>query len=244
MQLQGSVSLVTGVSGAIGSAIFASLSQRGSHVYGQYHTGEAEALQLCQRAVGLGVRAAVRKADLERSDQALDLTRWVLDAEGRIDILVNVAAVFGRSEAVEALAPEEWARTLQINLTAPFLLCRAVAPSMKERRRGAIVNISSIAGLRGSGPVPYCATKAGLLGLTMALARELAPFNVTVNAVAPGPTDSQMLSEQFRRDEKPYTLFGRLAKPAEVADVVLFLIEQTFITGETINVSGGRHISL
>lgn len=240
----GSIALVTGASGGIGAAVVLEFARRGMTVYGQYHHGTASAARVRTEAQRFGVRAEMRSADLSVAEEVVALADWATRQEQRLDVLVNCAGVFGPTADAENLTLEDWSNTLEVNLTAPFLLCRAVAPIMKRQGGGAIINVSALAGLRGSGPSAYCAAKAGLLGLTMSLARELGPSHVTVNAVAPGPTDTRMISEDYRLREKPYTLFGRLADPVEIARVIAFLSEQTFITGETINVSGGRHISL
>ena len=160
-----------------------------------------------------------------------------------IDVLVNNAGILPNPRKIEEISDQEWERIIGINLKGAFYCSRAVVPYMKKQRSGNIVNISSVAGKEG-GTVGahYAASKAGMIGLTKALAKELAQYNIRVNAVAPGPVDTEFLPEDLKAKLSKLSLLGRIAKPEEVAHAVLFLIENEHITGETINVNGGRYM--
>jgi 3-oxoacyl-[acyl-carrier protein] reductase len=161
---------------------------------------------------------------------------------GRIDILVNNAGI-ARPGAIDSLTEEDWDRTLDVNLKGQFLVVRAVVAGMKERRKGSIVNVASELGLVGQPDLsPYCASKAGVIGLTKSLARELAPFSIRVNCVAPGPTDTAILSDAERTVDYIATVpLQRLGTPADIASAVWFLAspESSWTTGQILSPNGG-----
>lgn len=231
--------LVTGGSRGIGSEIVRALSRDGYKVAFTYKSSvdAAEALERECGALAIRADSEDRAAVAEAAARAEE---WL----GGIGLLVNNAAVSSFSLLTD-LSDEEWDRTLAVNLTAPFLYSRAIIPGMVSRKDGRIINVSSIWGLVGSScEAHYSATKAALIGLTKALAKELGPSGITVNAIAPGVINTDMNSaldgESIAAlcDETPLM---RIGEPSEVAKAVVFLAGEggSFITGEVLNVSGG-----
>lgn len=246
MDLTGNVALVTGAGRGIGRGIARVLAAEGMHVALNYHRNAAAAAQTQGAIEAAGAEAMTVAADVRDERQVEAMFEAVHRRFGRVDVLVNNAGV-DSAFAPEELSRTEWDRVLGVNLTGAFLCSRAALPGMRERRRGRIVMIASIAGLRGTGTVHYVASKAGMLGLTMALARATADTGVTVNAVAPGLTRSDMLfrsQPEIERRLDAEVPLARLCEPEEIGEAVAFLARHDYITGETINVSGGRHIAI
>ncbi|MCI0657531.1 MAG: 3-oxoacyl-ACP reductase FabG, partial [Acidobacteria bacterium] len=166
---------------------------------------------------------------------------------GRVDYLVNNAGVT-RDGLLVRMKREDWEKVFAVNLTAAFLVTRAVVPSMMKARQGRIVNISSVVGLMGNaGQANYCASKAGLIGFTLSLARELAPRNITVNAVAPGFIETAMtsdLSPEAKEALLSQVPLRRMGTPRDVAEGVRFLLSDSaaYVTGAVLNISGGLHM--
>ena len=186
--------------------------------------------------------------DLSRVEGIQSMVDQVAGKFGRIDVLVNNAGIL-HTTAVEEITLEEWDRIVRVNLTAPFFACQKVLPYMKRSEYGRIVNIASLAGRMGgiATGLAYSASKAGLIGLTRGMALRLAPFNITVNAVAPSSTEGPMirqLTDQQLVEVKNRIPLGRLAKPAEVAAAVVFLAsaEASYITGAVVDVNGGIYM--
>ncbi len=231
--------LITGGSRGIGRAMVELFSAEGWQVAFTYLRSEAEAKVLSAATGALAIRA-----DAESESEILSSVKAAESAFGKIDCLINNAAVSGFSLLTD-IATAEWERFLRINLTAPFLYARAVLPAMIRRGKGRILNISSMWGLVGAScEVHYSATKAGLIGFTKALAKEVGPSGITVNAIAPGVIETDMnrtLSEEDLCALKEETPLSRLGKPQEVARAALFLCSEDagFITGEILNLSGG-----
>jgi NAD(P)-dependent dehydrogenase (short-subunit alcohol dehydrogenase family) len=197
-------------------------------------------------AKSLGDRALAVAGDIAAPGAPEDIVRRTLDRFGRVDILVNNAAM-ARSTRFHELSAEEWRETVEVNLTAPFLFTKAVLPTMKEQRYGRIVNISSTAGRMVStlGGSHYTASKAGLLGLTRAAAKELGKFGITVNAICPGMIDTE-LTREYASDELLERLAGgypvpRLGTALEVADLICFVASEAagYITGASLDINGG-----
>ena len=231
--------LITGGSRGIGRAIVAALTKEGYAVAFTYKSSVAEAESLAAETGALAIRAdSACRDDIAR---AVDTAVAHL---GHVDLLVNNAATSSFSLLTD-ITDEEWDRTLAVNLTAPFLYSRAVIPGMVSRKAGRIINVSSVWGLVGSScEAHYSATKAGLIGLTRALAKELGPSGITVNAIAPGVINTDMnaaLGEEALRDLADETPLCRIGDAAEVARLVVFLAGEggSFITGEVVNISGG-----
>ena len=231
--------LVTGGSRGIGRAIVSALTSAGYSVAFTYKSSSEAALSLASECGALAIRA-----DSSVPSEIEKAVATVTEKLGSPDILINNAAISSFSLLSE-LSLEEWENTLAVNLTAPFLYSRAVIPHMVSEKWGRIINISSVWGLVGSScEAHYSATKAGLIGLTKALAKELGPSGITVNAIAPGVIRTDMNSAldaeslDALTDETPLM---RLGEPSEIARAVLFLIGEggDFITGDVMNVSGG-----
>jgi len=233
--LEGRTALVTGGSRGIGKAIAAELAGAGASVVLGYRSGadEAEAV-----ASELGGRAV--QADVSKPDEA----RRLVEEAGEIDILVNNAGVT-RDGLLARMSDEDWDVVLDTNLGGTFNTCRAAARGMMKRRGGAIVNISSIVGLHGNpGQTNYSASKAGIIGFTKALARELGSRGVRANVVAPGYVATRLtneLPEELQTAMLANTPLGRLGEPEDVAGAVRFLCsdEASFVTGEVLLVDGG-----
>ncbi len=231
--------LITGGSRGIGRAMVELFSAEGFRVAFTYLRSECEARALAEKTGAIAIRA-----DAENESEILASVETARLSLGRIDCLINNAAVSAFSLLTDT-ASEDWERMLRINLTAPFLYSRAVLPEMIRAGQGRIVNISSMWGLVGAScEVPYSAAKAGLIGFTKALAKEVGPSGITVNAIAPGVIETDMnraLSEEALGALKEETPLCRLGRPEEVARAALFLCSEHagFITGEILNISGG-----
>jgi 3-oxoacyl-[acyl-carrier protein] reductase len=241
--LDGTVALVTGASRGIGRAIAERLAAEGAGVAMNDHAPRAGDLDAAVAAVSAhGGDVEVVDADVSNAVAVQEMVERVQRRFGRIDILVNNAGI-ACPGAIHELTEDDWDRTLGINLKGQFLVTRAVVPGMRERASGRIVNIASELGLVGEADLsPYCASKAGVIGLTKALARELAPARVRVNCVAPGPTDTTILRDSERTPEYLATIpLGRLGTPAEIAWAVWYLASPhaEWITGQVLSPNGG-----
>ncbi len=247
MELDGKVAIVTGASLGIGRAVAIDLAKNGAHVAINYRKHDAEAREVCDEITHAGRRGLVVKADVASYKDAQAMVDTVVKELGRVDILVNNAGV-NRDSVIWKMTEEQWDEALAINLKGYFNYIRAVSPLLKEQGGGKIVNITSINGLRGKfGQSNYSAAKAGIIGLTKAVARELAKFSVNCNAVAPGLIETDMVKnapEEVKQKALAEIVLGRLGKPEEVAWVVTFLCSEKarHITGEVIKVDGGQYI--
>ncbi|MFH1018912.1 MAG: SDR family oxidoreductase [Pseudomonadota bacterium] len=243
MDLQGKVALVTGGAKRVGRTIALALASKGCHVGFSYNTSKSEAKDTLAEIRNLGVKADSVRGDISRPADIKKIVRDVETHLGPIDILINSASIFERTPWPE-IQEKTWDRHLTVNLKAPFLMAREVAPGMVRRGRGKIVNIVDWATERPyKHYLPYLVSKAGLVCLTKALARELAPA-VQVNGVAPGPV---LLPEAMTDSERQAILkatpLRREGSPTDVANAVLFLVEGTdFATGTILHVDGGRLI--
>jgi len=233
--LEGKVALVTGASRGIGRAIAAELARGGASVVVGYRTGAEEAEALAAEIGGRAVHADVSVAE--------DAARLVEEA-GDLDILVNNAGLT-RDGLILRMSDEDWRTVLDTNLGGVFHTCRAAARGMMKRRSGSIVNLTSVVGIHGNpGQTNYAASKAGIIGFTKSLARELASREVRANAVAPGyirTALTEVLAEELQQAILANTPLGRLGTPEDVAGAVRFLCsdEASFVTGEVLLVDGG-----
>jgi 3-oxoacyl-[acyl-carrier protein] reductase len=233
--LEGRTALVTGASRGIGKAIAVELAGAGASVVVGYRSGEEEADAVAAEIGGRAVQADV--ADVE------DAKRLVEEA-GDVDILVNNAGLT-RDTLIARMSDDDWRSVIDTNLGGVFNTCRAVVRGMMRRRSGAIVNVSSIVGLRGNpGQANYSASKAGIIGFTKSLARELGSRGVRANVVAPGYVSSRLtdaIAEDLQQQMLAATPLGRFGDPADIAAAVRFLCsdEASFITGEVLLVDGG-----
>ena len=238
----GRVAIITGAARGLGRAAVERLHERGASVVAHVRD-HARAIALAQ---SLGDRAHGVAGDLAADGVPEEIVQSTLERFGRVDILVNNAAL-ALTTRLPDLTAEEWRATLEVNLTAPFLLTKAVLPAMKAQHYGRIVNVSSSAGRTVStlGGAHYTASKAGLLGLTRAAAKELGKFGITVNAVCPGMIDTELT----RESASPETLerlaasypVPRLGTAIEVADLICFVAseEAGYITGTSLDITGG-----
>jgi 3-oxoacyl-[acyl-carrier protein] reductase len=245
--LTGKVALVTGASSGIGRATAKMLAAKGARVAINYHRNEAGAEAACADVVNAGGRAIAIQADVTQADDVEALVKRTVDDLGAVDILVNNAGSLIERLRILELTEERWDEVIDLNLKSAFLCSRAVAASMMERKSGAIINVSSIAGRTGGalGSIHYSTAKGGIITFTKGLAKELAPFGVRVNAVSPGVIDTQY-HEQFSTPEmmKGYVSgipLGRVGNPEEVASVICFLASSasSYLAGETIEINGG-----
>jgi 3-oxoacyl-[acyl-carrier protein] reductase len=243
MDPQGRVALVTGAGGGIGRELAGALHQSGAALF-LVDLNEAPLLEF-SRKLGSD-RTACFAGNVASANTARQAAQSCIEAFGKIDILVNVAGIFGKVQPSATLPEDEWDRVLDINLKGAFLFCQAVIPGMIERRRGRIVNISSGIARRGyAGAAPYSASKAGIIGLSRALALELAAHGITVNVVAPGLVDTPLprsvSSEEDLARRASTNPMGRIGVPGDVANAVLFFLkdESNYITGQVLYVNGG-----
>lgn len=239
---EGRVAIVTGAARGLGRAAAERLYERGAAVAVNVRD-RARAESLAQ---SLGERALAVPGDIAAPGVPEEIVRATVERFGRVDILVNNAA-FARSTRFPNLSAEEWREALEVNLTAPFLFTKAVLPIMKAQNYGRIINISSSAGRTVStlGGAHYTASKAGLLGLTRASAKELGQFGITVNAVCPGMIDTELTHENatnelLERLARSYPV-PRLGTSLEVADLICFAASEAagYITGASFDINGG-----
>lgn len=245
--LQGKVAIVTGGSLGIGRAIALDLAANGADVAINYRKHDAEAKEVMAHIEAMGRRGLAVRADVVSFADAQRMVNTVVQTFGHLDILVNNAGV-NRDAVVWKMTEEQWDEVIAINLKGYFNYTRAVAPLFKEQGAGRIVNITSINGLRGKfGQSNYSATKAGIIGLTKSVARELGKFQVMVNAIAPGLIETDMVKQapQNVRDMAlADILVGHLGQPEDVAYAVTFLCSDRarHITGQVIQVDGGQYL--
>ena len=238
----GRVAIVTGAARGLGRAAAARLHQRGASVV----VNVRDAARGEQVAREIGERAQAVSGDVAAPDGPESIVRKTLEVFGRIDILINNAAL-PLTTRFEQITPDEWRRAIEVNLTAPFLLIQAVLPTMKAQGYGRIVNISSTAGRMVStlGGAHYTASKTGLLGLTRAAAKELGRYGITVNAVCPGMIDTELTRESASTEVLETLATGfpvpRLGTALEVADLICFAASERagYITGASLDINGG-----
>jgi len=245
--LNGKVAIITGASSGIGYATARVLANCGAAVAINYNRNEAGAEQLKQEILGNGGKAITVQADVTRVTHVEALVKRTTEELGPVDILVNNAGSLIERLRILELSEERWDEVVDLNLKTAFLCSKSVTPSMMERKTGAIINLTSIAGRNGGalGSIHYSTAKGGVITFTKGLAKELAPFGIRVNAVSPGVIDTPY-HEQFSTPEmmKGYVNaipLGRVGKPEEVAKVIAFLASDaaSYLAGETIEVNGG-----
>lgn len=244
-ELSGKVAIVTGAGRGIGRAISARLAEAGAHVIAADIDFSA-ARKTAEKLTKKYTEAAACNVDVTDEKSVESMVNQALGAFGTVHILVNNAGVMYRTRFFD-ISFEEWERMLKVNLTGPFLCTKAVFPVMRKNRFGRIVNISSSAGRSVStlGGAHYTASKAGLLGLTRAVAKEVASFGITVNSICPGLIDTKMVRESTTKSELETFLnslpIKRIGKPEEIGDLVVFLCSDraSYITGASLDVNGG-----
>lgn len=226
--------LITGASRGIGAACARVFVKSGYDVIINYNNSKKEALELAEE-----IGAETIRADVSDSAQVAEMFK----AAGEVDVLVNNAGISG-FYMLDAMSDDEWDRLIGVNLSGVFYCTRAVLPQMLRRKSGAIVNVSSMWGICGAScETAYSASKAGVIGLTKALAKEVGPSGIRVNCIAPGAVDTDMnkkLGEDAIKELCEETPLGRLGKPEEVARAILFLADdEGFITGQVLSANGG-----
>ena len=244
MQLEGKVALVTGASRGIGRAVAIRLAKSGAKIAVNYAGNQAAAEEVKQIIEQNGGEAILVQADISNAESVDAMVAQVMEAFGRIDILVNNAGIT-RDTLLMRMKEADWNAVIQTNLTGVFYVTKAVSKIMMKQRYGKIVNMSSVVGLMGNaGQANYAAAKAGVIGFTKSMAKELAARNITVNAIAPGfiATDmTAVLSDKVKEDLATKIPMGRLGEADDIASAVLFLVSDSanYITGQTLNVDGG-----
>jgi 3-oxoacyl-[acyl-carrier protein] reductase len=249
MILEGKNAIVTGGSQGIGAATSIQLAQEGANVCLTYRKHGDEANAYADEIRAMGRQALTVKCDIARFEEAEQVVQAAVDAFGKIDILVNNAGMNWDGVSWK-MKEEQWDRVIEVNLKGYFNFTRHAAPLFKDQRSGRIINVTSINGLRGKfGQTNYSASKAGIVGYTKALAKELGAFGVTVNAVAPGLIETAMLKENAARDKIIEMAVNEMAlntvgQPEDLANLVVFLASDLarHITGEVIKVDGGQYI--
>lgn len=241
--LHGQVAIVTGASRGIGRAVALALAAEGASVVINYASSSTAAEALVAQIIAQGGQAIALQADVSKVDQVEALVNAAIEKWGRVDILVNNAGIT-RDTLLLRMKPEDWQAVIDLNLTGVFLCTRAVAKLMLKQRSGRIINIASVAGQMGNpGQANYSAAKAGVIGFTKTVAKEMSSRGVTVNAVAPGFIATDMTDGLPNADDiLKFIPLGRFGQPEEIAGMVKFLAADpaaAYITGQTFNVDGG-----
>ena len=253
IKLEGAVCIVTGAGTGTGAACARQLAARGCRVLVNYSRSEQDARKVVEQCIQAGSDAISVQGDVSKDGDCRHLAEAALDKWGQIDALINNAGItkFARASDLEALDADDFQNIYAVNVVGPYQMIRACVPSMKQRTAAAIVNISSLSGVRGVGSsIAYVASKGALNAMTLALARALAP-KIRVNAVCPGLIDTRWHSARFNADD--YAKFKaayentvpleKAASPDDVAEVAVWLLEgAALVTGETILVDGGFHL--
>jgi 3-oxoacyl-[acyl-carrier protein] reductase len=254
IEMSGSVALVTGASQGLGATIALQFAKSGAHLAVAYNTQASKAEQVLQAILELGVQAISVRCDVSEETQVASLVQRTIERFGRLDVLVNNAAVNPKKPEgktpVQEITEQEWDRVLAVNLKGAFLCTREVLRHMIPRKSGSIVNISSLSGQVGNGaPVgaPYCVSKAGLICLTKSTALDVARYGIRVNAVAPGPIEGPTNlrnTPEVNAAMAAKIPLGRIAKPEEIAYAVIFLASglSGSTTGQTFNINGGWYM--
>lgn len=244
MKLDNKICLVTGSAIRVGKAIALTLAGKGAKLAVHYNSHEDKAHETAEQIRKIGGEAIVLKADISQKEDWIRMRDFILKKWGKIDILVNNAAIFYRTPFLK-ISDDQWNHFMNINLKGVFLGCQIMGEVMLKNKSGKIINIADVSA-EAAWPnyIPYCISKAGVIALTKGLAKAFAP-HITVNAVSPGTV---MLAEEYDKDEESYlmdrTPLKRVGEPQDIANSVAFLIEGSdFITGAVINVDGGRSLT-
>ena len=242
--LQGKCAVITGASRGIGKAIAIKFAKEGANVVLNYRNSEKEALELKTELDKLGSNTLIIKADVSKFDEAEHLIKEAKNAFGRVDILVNNAGIT-KDTLIMRMKEEDFDDVIDINLKGSFNCLRAISPIMVKQKEGKIINMSSVVGVVGNaGQVNYSASKAGLIGMTKSLAKEIGSKNINVNAIAPGFIDTDMtkvLSDEQKKNIISGVPLKRLGQVQDIANLAVFLASEksNYITGQVIHVDGG-----
>lgn len=244
MLLDGKVAIVTGASRGIGRSVAIELAKAGAKVVINYAGNTAAAESVKETIEAEGGQAIVCQADVADANSVDDMVKQTVESFGRIDILINNAGIT-RDGLLMRMKESDWDAVMNTNLKGVFNCTKAVSRIMMKQKSGNIVNMTSVVGLMGNaGQSNYSAAKAGVIGFTKSMAKELAPRGITVNAIAPGFITTDMtavLSDQVKNDLADKIPLGRLGEPEDISKAVLFLVSGSanYITGQTINIDGG-----
>lgn len=240
--------LVTGSSRGIGAATARRLAEEGFDVVVHYHQAEDRARETVTAVEDAGADAVLVQADIADPGQALGLADAALEAFEHLDTLVNNAGMYPR-HTIDQVEPEDYERVVKVNAQGAFNVTKPLVDHLVDQHPARVVNLSSILGARGSKHgTHYSSSKAAVLGFTKSLARELAPEDVTVNAICPGAIETDMIASDTpdkRRQREDAIPLGRVGQPEEIADVIAFLASRqaSYVTGETIHVNGGLYMA-
>lgn len=245
--LENKVALVTGAGRGIGRAIAIALAKEGAEVVVNYNGSEERAKEVKQTIEENGGKASIYKCNVSDFEACEAMIKDIVKEHGRLDILVNNAGIT-KDGLIMKMKEEDFDSVLNVNLKGTFNTIRHSARQMLRQKSGKIINISSVSGILGNaGQANYAASKAGVIGLTKTMARELGSRGITVNAIAPGFVDTEMtgiLSEEIRENACRQIILGRFGKPEDIANVAVFLASDKadYITGQVISVDGGMNV--
>ena len=245
--LENKVALVTGAGRGIGRAIAIALAKEGAEVVVNYNGSEERAKEVKQTIEENGGKASIYKCNVSDFEACEAMIKDIVKEHGRLDILVNNAGIT-KDGLIMKMKEEDFDSVLNVNLKGTFNTIRHSARQMLRQKSGKIINISSVSGILGNaGQANYAASKAGVIGLTKTMARELGSRGITVNAIAPGFVDTEMtgvLSEEIRENACRQIILGRFVKPEDIANVAVFLASDKadYITGQVISVDGGMNV--
>lgn len=247
MTLNNKISLVTGGTRGIGREVALALAKEGSDVAISYTSNEELALNIVEEIKNLGVNSIAVEANVANNDDVVNMIKTVEEKLGTIDILVNNAGIT-KDNILIKMSEEDWDSVLDVNLKGVFLCSKAVARAMMKKRYGKIINISSVVGINGNpGQSNYSASKAGVIGFTKSIAKELASRGIRINAIAPGFIETDMtnaLKDEIKNEMMKNIPLNSFGQPRDIAHLVLFLASEKsdYITGEVIKVDGGMGI--
>lgn len=242
--LKGKCAVITGASRGIGKAIALKLASLGANIVINYRSNEKEALEVENEIKNMGAEAIIVKGDISKSQEVENLVLVAKEKFGNIDIMVNNAGIT-KDTLILRMKEEDFDSVIDVNLKGVFNCLKAITPIMVKQKHGKIINLSSVVGITGNaGQVNYSASKAGVIGMTKSLAREVGSRGITVNAVAPGYIETDMteaLGDKYKEEMKKNIPLKRLGKAEDVAEVVAFLASESsnYVTGQVIQVDGG-----
>lgn len=245
MNLKDKVALVTGGSSGIGRSISRKLAENGVKLGINYLSNDKKAEKTIKEVKRKGSEAIKLKANISNPNEVEKILQKIIKEFNNLDILINNAGIFGEHQELENIGKSEWEKVLSINLDSAYYCSKSALPYLKQGNNdlnGKIINLSSMDGKTGGFLGPhYSASKAGVIGLTFSLAHKLSP-DITVNAIAPGPVNTRLISDEEIENLSKKMKMNRIAEPEEIASTALFLLKNDFINGEVIDVNGGEYM--